>query len=190
MQWCPSTGEVTVESLLSGRCFVLCSVTARRETLLRAGLFDEELRCSEDFDLWLRVLKAGGRIAYHQRPLVRYRQRGDSHTASFKWLSDSFLRVLAKAEQTLDLSPSELKALRRRREQVKAEAALENGKQAFFSGDTKVALERIQQANNYFKSFKLTLIVALIRFMPHLLRRAYEFRERLVWRRPHAAQSS
>jgi glycosyltransferase involved in cell wall biosynthesis len=187
MQWCPSTGEVTVESLLSGRCFVLCSVTARRETLLRAGLFDEDLRCSEDFDLWLRVLKTGGRIAYHHGVLVRYRQRGDSHTADFKWLSDSFLHVLEKAERTLDLSPAELSALRHRCVEVKAEADLQSGKQAFVRGDTKLALASIQRANTYFKSLKLTLVLSLMRFMPQLLRRVYEFRDRSDRRSPFRA---
>ncbi|MGZ5434839.1 MAG: glycosyltransferase family 2 protein [Pyrinomonadaceae bacterium] len=182
MEWCPSTGEVTVESLLSGCCYVLCAVTARRETLVRVGLFDEELRCAEDFDLWLRVLKSGGRIAYHVRSLVRYRQRSDSHTADFKWLRDSFLRVLEKAEQSLDLSPAELSALLHRRDKVKAEAALHKGRQAFFRGDTKVALESIRRANAHFKSFKLTLTVALLRSMPQLLRHAYNFRDRYVWR--------
>jgi glycosyltransferase involved in cell wall biosynthesis len=182
MEWCPSIGEVTVESLLSGRCHVLCAVTARRETLLRVGMFDEELRCAEDFDLWLRVLKSGGRIAYHRRPLVRYRQRADSHTADFKWLSDSTLRVLEKTEQTLDLSSAESKALRSRRDELKAEAALQSGRQAFFRGDTKVALECIHRANAHFKSLKLTLVAGLMRLAPQLLRRAYAFRSRYVWR--------
>ena len=80
MDWCPSNGEVTVESLFAERCHVMCSVTARRGALLRTGLFDEALRCSEDFDLWLRVLKSGGRIAYNRRVLARYRRRATSHT--------------------------------------------------------------------------------------------------------------
>ncbi len=35
MDWCRSEGEVTVESLFAERCHVMCSVTARREALLR-----------------------------------------------------------------------------------------------------------------------------------------------------------
>lgn len=193
MDWCPSTGEVTVESILAGRCHVMGSLTARRDTLLRVGLFDENLRSAEDFDLWLRVLKAGGRIAYHRRPLVRYRQRGDSFTADFKWLSDWFLRVLDKAERTLELTRAELAALHNRRDRVQAEAALQIGKQAFFRGDTDVALQNIKIANNHFKSLRLTFIVTLMQLMPRLLRRAYDLRDRHVWRRfksPDAAPSS
>ena len=74
----PSKGEVTFRSLVTQQCNVFISVIARREALEKAGLFDESLRSSEDFDMWLRVLKNGGRIAYHGRPLVRSRRRPDS----------------------------------------------------------------------------------------------------------------
>lgn len=193
MDWCRSEGEVTVENIFRGRCHVMGSLMARREALLTVGLFDEDLRSCEDFDLWLRVLKSGGRISYHRGVLVRYRRRRDSHTADFERLSNSFLRVLDKAEQTLDLSSAELKALRNRRDRVQAEAAWQNGKQAFFRGDNKLALECIRSANTYFKSLKLTLVIALMRGVPQLLRRAYYLRDRYAWRlrfrSPGAAQS-
>ena len=49
----------------------MVSVLARRDVLESAGLFDESLRSSEDFDMWLRVVHGGGRIGYHRRSLVR-----------------------------------------------------------------------------------------------------------------------
>ena len=66
MTICPSKGEVTFERLLLQECNVSNCSIARRETLVRAGLFDESLRSVEDFDLWLRVIKQGGRIDYHE----------------------------------------------------------------------------------------------------------------------------
>jgi glycosyltransferase involved in cell wall biosynthesis len=75
MSLLPSSGEVTFERLLSLECNVITCVTARRESFLRAGLFDESLRSSEDFDLWLRIAKQGGRIAYHRHVLAGYRRR-------------------------------------------------------------------------------------------------------------------
>jgi glycosyltransferase involved in cell wall biosynthesis len=62
MTICPSNGEVTFERLLLQECNVSNCSIARRETIVRAGLFDEELRSVEDFDLWLRVIKHGGRL--------------------------------------------------------------------------------------------------------------------------------
>ena len=52
MTICPSNGEVTFERLLLQECNVSNCSIARRETILRAGLFDESLRSVEDFDLF------------------------------------------------------------------------------------------------------------------------------------------
>jgi GT2 family glycosyltransferase len=180
MDLCPSVGEITIEQLLNGRCHVVYSVTARREVLFRVGLFDEDLRCAEDFDLWLRLLKDGARIGYQRRVLMRYRRRAGSHTADSKWLRESVWRVLDKAERTLDLSPEELKALRDMRKRVQAEAALESGKQAFFRGDTDSALASIRTANAHFKSVRLALVTVFMRLMPRLLRRGYDLRDRYL----------
>ena len=65
----PSSGPVTIESLVTQRCNVMVSVLARRDAVVDAGMFDESLRSSEDFDLWLRIVRAGGQIGYHRRPL-------------------------------------------------------------------------------------------------------------------------
>ena len=182
MDWCRSEGEVTVESLFAERCHVMCSVTARRETLLRAGLFDEALRCSEDFDLWLRVLKAGGRIAYNRRVLARYRRRASSHTSDAEWLATSLLRVLDKAEAGLELTGDERAALAGMRRRVRAGLDLYEGKRAFFRGEAAAAAARLRAANEHFKSRKLALAVLMMKFAPGWLRRAYDLRDRLVWR--------
>ena len=63
MDDCPFDGEPTFRSVLTQRCNIFVSVLARREALLRAGLFEESLRSVEDFDLWLRLLAAGERIS-------------------------------------------------------------------------------------------------------------------------------
>ena len=182
MDWCGSEGEVTVEALLAERCHVMCSVTARREALVRAGLFDEELRCSEDFDLWLRVLKSGGRIAYNRRVLARYRRRAASHTSDATWLATSALRVLDKAERTLELTGAERAALEGMRARARAGLDLQEGKSAFIRGEPEAAAARLRSANEHFKSRKLALAVLLMRLAPNWLRRAYLLRDRLAWR--------
>ena len=51
------------------------SVLVRRELLLRAGLFDESIRVTQDYDLWLRIA-AISPFAGIPEPLTRYRYRG------------------------------------------------------------------------------------------------------------------
>lgn len=178
----PSEGKVTFERLVSQQCNVIYSVIARREILFRSGLFDETLRASEDFDMWLRVVKKGGRIAYHHQVLFRYRSRPDSLSSNPVWMSRHILQVLAKAEQTLELTPGERRSLLESRDSFQATFRLSEGKSAFFNGDTKAAIKNLTEANTFFKSRKIALLVQLLRVAPRFLLRLYNARDRFVFK--------
>ena len=69
METAPSTGEATLEALLSQRCTILTSsVVVERSVLFAAGLFDESLRRGQDFDMWVRLAAAGARFSYTTEP--------------------------------------------------------------------------------------------------------------------------
>lgn len=180
MDLCPSEGEVTIERLISQQCNVMMGVTARREAVVRAGMFDENLRSTEDFDLWLRIVHQGNRIAYHRKPLVYYRRRRGSLSSDPVWMCQHALKVLDKAERTLALTPEETAALVKQREKFHALLRLYEGKKAFFSGDAKGAIESLTKANAFMKSGKIRLVVLLLRAAPQLLMRVYSLRDRFV----------
>ena len=178
----PSNGAVTFERLLLQECNVSNCSIARRETIMRAGLFDESLRSVEDFDLWLRVIKHGGRIAYHREVLARYRRRAGSLTANPIWLSEHILKVLTKVKQRQDLTSSERVTLDNQFEHFHALLRLHQGKHAFFSGDTDGAIHLLTEANRFFRNRKTAITVMLLRVAPRLLLRAYDLRDRLYFR--------
>jgi hypothetical protein len=182
MDLSPSNGEVTFEKLVSLKCNVIVSVTARREIMFRAGLFDEDLRSSEDFDMWLRIVKKGGRIAYHRQVLFCYRRRRDSLSSDPIWMYQHALKVLEKAEQTLNLTPSEQKSLLQSKAQFQANLCLCKGKSAFFKGDTKTALECLTEANIFFKSRKIAWLIKLLPISPTFFLRLYNARDRFVFK--------
>jgi glycosyltransferase involved in cell wall biosynthesis len=182
MTICPSKGEVTFERLLLQECNVSNCSIARRETLVRAGLFDESLRSVEDFDLWLRVVKMGGRITYHDKVLARYRRRSGSLTADPIWLSEHILQVLAKVKDTMELTPSEQATLETQVRHFHALLKLHEGKRAFFSGDTAGAINGIAEANRFFRNRKFSFTLMMLRVAPRLLLRAYDLRDRLYFR--------
>jgi glycosyltransferase involved in cell wall biosynthesis len=165
----PSDGEVTFESLLTLKCTVVAStVTARKEVFLRAGGFDEGLRRVEDFDLWLRVLKSGGRIAYHRKPLLRYRRHGTSLSANSVAMRQTALAVLDKAERTLSLTSAELDALNVARLRYQADADYFSGTRALSLGDVTEAIRGFEAANVYNRRLKLTILVFLLKTFPRL----------------------
>lgn len=64
------------------RNFVYNSVTARRESLLAVGGYDERLWVGEDWELWLRLAAAGFRFVSVPRLLAVYRKRAGSLTSN------------------------------------------------------------------------------------------------------------
>lgn len=182
MTICPSSGEVTFERLLLQECNVSNCSIARKDTIVRAGMFDETLRSVEDFDLWLRVIKAGGRIAYHRDVLARYRRRPGSLTADPIWLSEHILEVLTKVKQRTDLTPSERATVDMQYEHFHALLRLHEGKRAFFSGDTAGAIDGLTEANRFFRNRKTSFTLMMLRIAPRLLLRAYDWRDRFYFR--------
>ena len=97
MEFCPSEGDVTFESLVMRRCNVhICVSLVRRQTLLDAGLFDLAFRGTEDFDMWLRIAKRGGHITYQRRVLGRYRRQGGSLSADPVRMIEVYSRCWAR----------------------------------------------------------------------------------------------
>jgi len=180
MEVCPSDGEPTFRSVLTQRCNVFGGVLARREALLRVGLFDESLRSVEDFDLWMRLLASGARIGYHRRVLVRYRKRRDSLSANPIWMAGRVVTVLDKLAARLDLAPGDRAAIAERKAYFRAMLDLAEGKRAFFRLETDAALEHLERANGFFKSRRLRLVCAVMRTFPGVLLRVYRLRDRLL----------
>jgi len=178
----PSEGEVTFESLVTQRCNVMVSVLARRKAIVDAGLFDESLRSSEDFDMWLRIVQNGGRIGYHRQSLVGSRLRRGSLSADAVNMCNHIVRVLDKTAREMTLTPAQQTLVAARRAYFAALLRLHEGKRAFFAGDHKQAVQKLSEANAHLGRRKIALAVLLLRLMPGLLLRAYDIRDRLVFK--------
>jgi O-antigen/teichoic acid export membrane protein/glycosyltransferase involved in cell wall biosynthesis len=177
MELSPSDGEVTFENLLGGRCTVILSGTlARKDAIVTAGLFDETLRHSEDYDLWLRIAHSGARLAYQRKVLLCKRVHDASLSNDVVKLFSGALRVLQKTEQTIRLNETEKAALNEHRSKLSAALALEDGKSRLAAGDVKSAIEYITKANRFYSSRKLWLVLLLMRLTPRLIGRLYKAR--------------
>ncbi|HKP12337.1 MAG TPA: glycosyltransferase family A protein, partial [Blastocatellia bacterium] len=129
MELTPSAGEVTFESLLSGNCTVILSGTvARKRAVVEAGLFDERLRYSEDFDLWLRLAQNGSRLTYQPEVLLCKRIHSESLSTNCIGLHQSALGVLGKYKQRATLSEQTRRAMAEQEAKLTAIIKLEQGK--------------------------------------------------------------
>lgn len=167
----PSRGEVTLESLVKRRCQVTQSLMARREVILRAGGYDVNLRSCEDLDLWTRVVKIGGRFAYHSKPLYRYRIHDRGITSDKLGMQTDLVAMLEKQQKTLDLLPHERQWFAD--ELAKQRGALDFllGRRELYAGNCAKALEHLTRASKVVRGRKLPLAVAALRLAPRLLHR-------------------
>jgi glycosyltransferase involved in cell wall biosynthesis len=175
----PSEGEVSFLSLVTGRCNVMGAVMARRTTIERVGMYNSDVRHAEDFDLWLRLVKSGGRIVYHRRAVYHLRSRGDSLSAQMIPMCESVLRILGQSEKRFSLTPDEREAVHRAQRRITAELKLFRGKKAFSDGDVKAAIRDIGDANEYHRRWKLRFVLALMKTAPGVLRLIERMRAQL-----------
>jgi glycosyltransferase involved in cell wall biosynthesis len=175
-----SHGDVTFKSLVQERCVVMVSVLARRAALERAGLFDSNLRSCEDFDMWLRCVKTGSRIIYHDEVLVRYRRRPGSLSADEVWMCTNAIRVLHKMRTAVSMSDEERNVLEEALLRFEGKRLFFEGKRAFNEGDTPKAIELLRKSNTYLHSLRILSVVMLLRTMPTVARIAYLWRSRFL----------
>jgi glycosyltransferase involved in cell wall biosynthesis len=177
----PATGEVTFLGLLSGEQSLITSgVVVCRERVFDVGLFDEALRNSQDFDLWLRLSRNETRMAYQRRVLLRYRSRVNSLSGDEVNVHRRELRVLEKVEREYDLSPAE------RAEVVsviggrRAVLEFELGKLYLARGEFTAARESFGKANRLRRSLRTRVAVWSSRIAPRLMQTLYVRRLRFA----------
>jgi len=177
----PHVGTANFESLIDENCsVVLSSAVARRQAIIEAGLFDENFKYGEDFDLWLRLAYRGAEIDYLRRIHLRRRVHDGNLTADEISSFEGQARVLEKLIGQLTVPPSIKYKMKLAIERCHAQVALEKGKKKLAAGQYAQALEELQRANGFFRRRKLYLVVFLLRAAPELVRHFYLKRQRHI----------
>jgi glycosyltransferase involved in cell wall biosynthesis len=174
MSMCPSTGEVTLQSLLAQTCNVLTStVVVRRGLVMEAGSFDVALRRGQDFDLWLRLVARGAFAAYQQEVLAVRRLHGENLSGTRLNELERALHVFDKALKTLSLTRQEQDTARQRVRALNGELAREHGKERLIRGDFDEARRLLDAAHRAAPNWKLLAARFGLRLAPALVRRLY-----------------
>lgn len=168
----PSNGPVSLLSLLDLQATpVVSTVIMRKDLVMQVGGFDETDRnIPEDYDLWLRLARAGARIAYQRKPVAKYRYRSDSVSASRVKLHAGALRVLQRARREMNLNPEELAALTKSEHHLQSTITIEHSKEMIVKGDVDGAATMLSEARGSNKSWKIPVALFLLRTFPGLLR--------------------
>lgn len=173
----PVGGEITFGRVLARECEVYGGAAGRKESFVRAGLYDESLATGEDFDLWLRILRGGGRIVYNDRVLAYYRERPGSLTSDGGGLLRNMITLLDRLEAKLELTAEERRVVARQRANATASLALEEGKWALWSGNHQAAVAKLRQADKHRRSWKLKAVIFALTIAPALVVWVYRRRD-------------
>jgi glycosyltransferase involved in cell wall biosynthesis len=170
----PSEGRATFESLVLCKCTVVGStVVARRQALVDAGLFDENLMQAEDFELWARLAYRGGRIDYTRNVHARRRIHKGNLTSDSIGSYGGQATALRKLLRDLDLPDVLRSEMEKEVEKCEAAMALEKSKQQLAAGRYEEAVMELKRANASYQSRKLQLVLYLMRTTPRLVRHMY-----------------
>jgi glycosyltransferase involved in cell wall biosynthesis len=176
MQLYPSIGAVTFESVLIEQTQIVTSGTVvRRQKILEAGLFDEDIHYAEDHDLWLRLLYAGGKVQYQREVLLRRRVRSDSHGSAPGMLLAGTIQSLTKLDRDLDLSEAMHALIAKRLQAVRGSLALIEGKELLLAGEREKSLEMLKRSQELSPSFATCAILIGLRIAPGFTIRSARF---------------
>ena len=177
----PSNGAVTFESLLTERCSVMTSQTLiRRQVMVECGMFEEELFRGEDFHMWLRVAYHGGKIAYHKAVLGRHRLHPGSLGTDLIESNKAIVAGLQHLLMSLDLTSERRFLVQRLIEKSQAFTDLYQGKVYLSTGQFEQARRSLKKSNTFFRSPKLGLVLAGLRFAPRVTRLGFSAWQKLV----------
>lgn len=85
-----------IHKLLFGNPLHVGSVLLRREWYLKIGLFDTNLRSYEDWDFWLRIVMAGGKMESINEIVSFYRFHTSQMTRNANQMTEASFAVLKK----------------------------------------------------------------------------------------------
>jgi len=177
MQECPSEGEVSCENLISGKINLITSgVVARREAIIKAGLFDESLTAAfpEDFDLWFRMARAGLKMGYHRAVLFKYRIRATGLTGSDLQKAKRSVKALQMISQKYDLTNRESEILKKRLKVAKVELTIQRAKIQMVKENFLRARKLLIKAYVESRRLKLGFLVLLFEISPQFILKAFQ----------------
>lgn len=175
MQFSGSTGAVTTVSLIGWTCNVITSGTVvYRDKIIAAGLFDESpaWKRAQDFEMWFRLVRAGARVGYQKKVLLKYRVRQGSLTGNTIEQAVRNIHVLDALQAQYEFTPAETVIWRQQKQVASAIWEMEAGKAALRNADFKAARQHFQRAAPIYSRLKIRLLSIGLTVAPRLVQRS------------------
>jgi glycosyltransferase involved in cell wall biosynthesis len=182
MDKCPSIGDANFSAIVYERCQIAIStVVIRKESIVEAGFFDENLARCDDYDLWLRAAFHGSKIGYSRKVQAKLNAgRPGSLGQSRCKMVEAYSIILEKVLRTLPLSEAQRTLVRARSTDVKTRWLIEQAKCELAQGQFDKARELFSGANESVPQPKLTLALIGLDLAPRLAGKLILFWNRML----------
>ena len=163
------------------RNFVFGHAAVRRSRFLEHGGFDESIRWTTDWDLWLRMILAGSAAGCVDEPLALYRLRETSLTAQRHDLQLGKLATLEKARTNPDLREEERPALEAALRSYRRDLSLLELRAAVAAGAGGVRLRALAILRSRGLARRDRVETAAIAVAPRVVKRLMRRRDARSW---------
>lgn len=163
----PQDEPITLARLLRREVTVFGLCTIRTAAIRAVGGYDLALRSSEDLDLWLRLLSAGGVGRLVAEPLVDYRRHTASLSNNRARLMGTTMRVYEKAALALEGRPEAALAAALRDESQEI-ARFETGVDWVLAGKTRDGIAEMQRSGHKAGNRKWEIALRVFSLVPLL----------------------
>jgi len=183
MSYNPEQGPVTRTMLIEGRCHILPSGALIKKTAFNAvGGFDPEVKRTEDFDLWMRLLFNGVRIGYLRKLLFKFRLRPDSGSGDFLIRMQRCIDVWEILRKKLDFTAGENLIIDRHIAVQQSGLLRARGRYYLSQRDWTSALSAFREARLMAEKLslpwkhrlKLAIVINALRISPNLVLRIFQ----------------
>jgi glycosyltransferase involved in cell wall biosynthesis len=177
----PQHPPVSFEKLLTEECTVGTSSTlAKRQALIDAGLFDEQFRCCEDFDLWLRMSFRGAKIGYRSSVHLLHRLAPESLSGNRYVMKRARIEVYKKTINCLPVSTAQRTLIESLIEKNEAACQTDLAKRHLHDRDYPKALEAARLASLTKQNWKMRTTVLGLENLPGIFRYCHSAYERAL----------
>jgi glycosyltransferase involved in cell wall biosynthesis len=175
----PIEDPVTFEKILPTHGGAFASfVLLRRDTVLKVGFFEEDLRLLEDYHYWLKFLYRGGRMTYLRKVLGKRRIHAASLTFNQEVVVPHAMNALRKLQEMLESGSREAALVQQEIAFSESQLSIREGRRRLAQGNHQGARESFATAYSLLPSRKIAFALLALRLFPRWARWAILRRDR------------
>ena len=168
MERCPSNGLANFDSLIVEQCQIpISTVVVRKQSIVKAGGFDEKLPRCDDYDMWVRTAFHGAKIGYIRKLTVHmYIGRPGSMSQEKAKMIEAYMSILLRYKSILPLTDAQRDVVDKRAEDIRTRYLVEEGKRQLGEREFAKARELFAEANQKLKTPGLSAAVFGLKVAP------------------------